>query len=1317
MGNRRFTQVDTSDDEDEAPLRSQHQRQQQQQSSASEENRSKLRKRKKMKLPEEEDDERDDEEKKKKRKEKQKEEEGSQSVDEDEEQPQEDAKPIGDPIRVSGKGRGRRKHYESFEFDGNQYTLEDPVLLVPEDKEQKPYVAIIKEITQSQNGSMMVTGQWFYRPEEAERKGGGSWQSRDTRELFYSFHRDEVPAESVMHKCVVHFVPINKQLPNRKQHPGFIVQKVYDTVERKLWKLTDKDYEDNKQQEIDDLVHKTLKRIVDLPDIETEEAPADQEDQMKNKRSFRKRNISPLDVSREDEATPRNEQQLKPETPGSCVNNASEHYQILANLKVLTGDAHRDKWLERLLQSIQYMCNSGDSLQKDDKAKDNSDAINHGSNNGISVTANDCQDKDQKSSKSFIWPDDVVPAIVALEKASHDTLSSDFQKYNQKLRQLVFNLKNKTNLARRLLNGELEPSKILNMSPNELKEGLTAEEIAKKEPDDTQHMQMTDARCSRCTECKVGVRDIIHAGHGDRYQLECTACGNSWYASRDAVSLLTIDGPDSARSVGTAPWATAKFENVEKKLVSPRESDKSAEDIFKKTSEAYMPVLESQKSRAMDLMMVREMKMDLNVKSSEGLSPDTVLPSHQYPLNAKKRHKKGKNFGKDEFLTLTEDFSKIRFARFRSSSCKSILSRPNGMEVNIEMRRGSMYQSSEEVKYRKKMSSMEGRKKIEISRSSNTSFSGSSIVDSLCSSDDEGPKKRSSVKYKKDTNLNSPCISRSSACMDSNFPDGFIEICINPDVRDRYSSATAGRDSITSKARNDKVSNNPFLEKGRVHALHKSFSQKVDLLSPLESDCSSKASPKVQSTPIKKMFNPFTKSKSLTSRMVETSEVKSTGTVNITRNRTYQKSLQNDFSNTAKHSDIISEFINRDIQHSGIASSPVHLHGNLKLENTHGVPSFEFKVKCPEDILVAKKWRADNSAFNWVYTFHSIDGRKKSEANGLGSHDCDTGSSIVAQMLVSCNLCSQLKDGAFDNNNNSVTTEFVLYDLANTRQSVSLQRDSCCDQDDSKTSKASRELDEESFAIKNKLPLELLSGSELHPKHESAAIVLQIPFHKRESLKNTRWNRKSDKAHPGLISHSMVEKRRKSLHDIRSQEQVKVVIPRGNHGPPIAESHGPSRLLDRWRHGGGCDCGGWDMACPLILLGNPGIQFSEDHSLMDNYQPLELFVQGAKQNCPTFSMKVVEEGQYAVDFHAQLSTLQAFSICIAVLHGTCTFHGGAGHEKKQHLSHCGSLKMLIEDEVEFLIDSVPTEKTKSKIPKGNPRPFVINPPFSPIARV
>ncbi|KAF8380247.1 hypothetical protein HHK36_027730 [Tetracentron sinense] len=480
-----------------------------------------------------------------------------------------------------------------------------------------------RDIAQTNNGSMMVTGQWFYRPEEAEKRGGGSWQARDTRELFYSFHRDEVPAESVMHKCVVHFVPLHKQLPRRSRHPGFIVQKVYDTVEKKLWKLTDKDYEDNKQHEIDILVQKTRDRLGELADVEIEDASVDQEDQLMNKRMLRRKTMSPLDVSREDDATTRSDQHLKAETPGSCAGNASEFYTILENFKALTGETHRDKWLEKLLQGIQFVCDSKEKVLTDDKEKGGSVGIDHASGNNHTKTADNSQENSPKGDGSIRWPDAAVPAITALEQVSHEALGYDFQKYNQKMRQLVFNLKlkcslntiklvlktsnldillqNNARLARRLLKGELEPSKILNMSPNELKDGLTAEETATKEPEESERMQMTDARCSRCTEKKVGLTDIIQAGGlGDRYQLECIACGNTWYASRDEASTLTIDGPSSVRSVGTAPWATAKFEDVEKTLVSPRESEKPAEkaaaDIIKKTTAPYIPVLDTQKS-------------------------------------------------------------------------------------------------------------------------------------------------------------------------------------------------------------------------------------------------------------------------------------------------------------------------------------------------------------------------------------------------------------------------------------------------------------------------------------------------------------------------------------------------------------------------------------------------------------------------------------------------------------------------------------------------------------------------------------------------
>ncbi|WOG81244.1 hypothetical protein DCAR_0100389 [Daucus carota subsp. sativus] len=588
MRNRRFAQVAMSDDEDDAPAKppspAPH---------SDDDHRRSKRKRKQMKLIDEEEEEQKSPSPKKKKTKQDESENEEDAEEEEEEEAVVDAKPIGEPVKSSGKGKKLRNHFETFEYDGLRYELEDAVLLVPEETNQKPYVAIIKDIMQDKEGNVMVLGQWFYRPEEAEKKGGGNWNSSDTRELFYSFHRDEVAAESVMHKCVVHFIPLNKQIPKRKEHPGFIVQRVYDTEQRKLFKLTDKDYEDSKQHEIDLLVQKTFSRLGDVPDIETEDGEANQEDQLRNKRLLRRKNMLPLDVSRVDEDPAKSgmsSQLQKAETPGSCNSNGSEYYKILANFKVLTGESQRDKWLEKLLEGIQSICTPPASSQADGKEKAETEG-----NNVPSEESGSAPEENSKNGKpTFLWPDAAVPAIAALEKASHETFSGVFEKYNQKMRQLSFNLKNNAQLSRRLLAGELEPIKILKMSSVELKEGLTTEEIASKEPEESAHIQMTDARCKRCMEKKVGLTEIIQAGHGDRYRLECHACGNDWWTSRDEASTLTIDGSNS-RNVGTAPLATAKFEDVEK-LVSPREHKKSATDLLKKTTEAKMPVLDNQRS-------------------------------------------------------------------------------------------------------------------------------------------------------------------------------------------------------------------------------------------------------------------------------------------------------------------------------------------------------------------------------------------------------------------------------------------------------------------------------------------------------------------------------------------------------------------------------------------------------------------------------------------------------------------------------------------------------------------------------------------------
>lgn len=103
-------------------------------------------------------------------------------------------------------------------------------------------------------------------------------------------------------------------------------------------------------------------------------------------------------------------------------------------------------------------------------------------------------------------------------------------------------------------------------------------------------------------------------------------------------------------------------------------------------------------------------------------------------------------------------------------------------------------------------------------------------------------------------------------------------------------------------------------------------------------------------------------------------------------------------------------------------------------------------------------------------------------------------------------------------------------------------------------------------------------------------------------------------------------------------------------------------------------------------------------------------------------MSFVDEGQYDVHFHAQLSTLQAFSICVAILHNTEVSDSYRNGENVQQFSHCNSLKMLIDDDIQFLVEAV-TEEEEMKVPRlvkeaaTALQSYMPNPPFSPISRV
>lgn len=174
-----------------------------------------------------------------------------------------------------------------------------------------------------------------------------------------------------------------------------------------------------------------------------------------------------------------------------------------------------------------------------------------------------------------------------------------------------------------------------------------------------------------------------------------------------------------------------------------------------------------------------------------------------------------------------------------------------------------------------------------------------------------------------------------------------------------------------------------------------------------------------------------------------------------------------------------------------------------------------------------------------------------------------------------------------------------------------------------------------------------------------------------------------------------------------SNSATTVILPGGNHSLP--NEGVPSPLIHRWRSGGSCDCGGWDVGCKLRILSN-GSQCSEiprtsKSCLMPDC--FELFTEGAnQQDQPIFSLAQVEKGMYSIEFSSSISSLQAFFIGVTVI--SCQKStdlldvSNASGEKFQQ-------EPRISSDVTKKIHTVPPGKTHVK--------YTLSPPLSPFERV
>ncbi|CAN4099327.1 unnamed protein product [Withania somnifera] len=142
---------------------------------------------------------------------------------------------------------------DSFCKDGRKIRVGDCALFKPP-HDSPPFIGIIRRLKLSKDNNLQLGLNWLYRPAELKLSKGVLLDT-EPNEIFYSFHRDEAPAASLLHPCKVAFLPKGAELPTGIS--SFVCRRVYDISNKCLCWLTDQDYTNEQQKEVDQLLYRT----------------------------------------------------------------------------------------------------------------------------------------------------------------------------------------------------------------------------------------------------------------------------------------------------------------------------------------------------------------------------------------------------------------------------------------------------------------------------------------------------------------------------------------------------------------------------------------------------------------------------------------------------------------------------------------------------------------------------------------------------------------------------------------------------------------------------------------------------------------------------------------------------------------------------------------------------------------------------------------------------------------------------------------------------------------------------------------------------